>query len=187
MDPTLLATIGVALTAIGTALSSAVTYLFLETRRLQKAESNCRQELAEVKAEIWALNARLEQLSWMGDDSPTAQIVVDVSSAVIVEWSPGATILLHWTQREIFGKSMKKIVPSRFHQAVDEAFDRLRQRGGAPKRGPFGVFALTKEGTEIPVEVFLSGWSAGSQRLVGTIIRSRLVEHNGDKSKEPAT
>lgn len=172
MDPFVISGV----TAVVTALVGTVGYLFKEMIRLQGADNACRERLAQMNAEVWSLNARLEQLSWYGTDEPNALVVMDGQTGLIVEWSPGATIMMHWTAREMLGKPVTRVIPERFRQPHTEAIERLRTSGSPPRRGPFAFVALTKEGSEVPCEVSLSGWSTGNQRFIAATMRPRAAD-----------
>lgn len=165
-------------TAVGTGLTGAVGFLWREMIKVQKAEVECRERLAQVTAEVWNLNARLEMTSWLGDDSPNGLIVIDADGAV-VEWSPSTTIMLHWTAREMIGKPILRIIPEPYRQQHTEALARLRQSNAAPRRGPFSFEAVSKEGVKIACEVCLSGWSVGGQRYYAAALRPRFREPLG--------
>jgi PAS domain S-box-containing protein len=165
-------------------LCAVVAYLFKETLRLQSAEAKCQAKCGQMQAEIWALNTRTEQLSWVGDADPIAVIVADANTGLITEWSPGATMLLHYPARTMLGKPLTKLMPQRLVNQHTAAMDKLKSLGGIPRRGPFGFFAITQEGTEIPVEVTLSGWSKDAARFVGARIRPRIVEYDGAAKNE---
>lgn len=179
MDPylvTVLGAVGAAGVTVVTTLSGAVVYLWREIGKLQKSDSDCRARLAQALTEMVALSSRLEQVLWVGVEEPNGLVVIDANTGLIVEWGPGTTMLFHWTAREMMGKPIAKVIPERFRQAHSDAMARLRASGNPPRHGPFLFMALTKEGTEIPVEVRLSGWANDNLRFYGASIRPRLQE-----------
>lgn len=80
--------------------------------------------------------------------APEAVIVVDATARVRI-WSPGATALFGWTEREVIGQPLP-IVP----QESAEKFDKLRRRvfSGEGVTGVEGV-AQRKDGSRVDVSV----------------------------------
>jgi len=161
-------------TAAFTALTGAVAYLFRENTILKKQESQCRENLATMRAELTSLNALVQQMQWSGVNRIEAVIVADASSGYIIEWNPGATILLHWTEREMLGKPIHRIMPDRYKDKHNEALRALLSSNRIPQRGPIVGHAITKDGVEIPVEITLSGWRNGNTVIVGASIKRRV-------------
>jgi PAS domain S-box-containing protein len=153
-----------------TALCGVVSYLYVQMAKLQQGEVRCQRRLAVVSNQLVALQALIEQ------GATEAQVVVDANTGMIVEWSPAATMLLHWPQREIMGKRLTVIMPQRYREQHLHAVGEMVRTGRAPERGPIQGHALTKDGTEVPVDVYLSGWHAGPQSLIGARIRLREEE-----------
>ncbi len=175
MDPTLLA----GMLAVITGLTGAVGVLWRSMLKFQQNEVRCTKSLAVVSAQMWALSAQVEQ---MRGQEAVALVVIDANTGVVVEWGPGTTMMLHWPAREMLGKMITRIIPERFRQKHSEAMEKLKATGGMPRHGPFEFIALTKEGTEVPVEVSLSGWAINTQRFFGATIRPRLQEMNGTET-----
>jgi PAS domain S-box-containing protein len=60
---------------------------------------------------------------------PISAVVVTDDRGRIIEWSPGATLLFHWTAEEVLGKDAAVLVPPPLRRAHLEAFNRvLRER-----------------------------------------------------------
>lgn len=169
MDPT----IATGVVAVVTALASCVAFLFREMKKLQEAETTCRGDLASVRAQLLSLHALVEQVKQFGDSSIEAMVVADANSGLIVEWNPAATIMLHWTQREILGKPMTTIIPERFRPSHLAGMAAMINAGRPPRHGPYEFVALTKDGGEVPIEVLLSGWQTGQSRYVSAAMRMR--------------
>lgn len=179
-------------------LITVITLLWKKVERLQESESKCQAVLADqeskcqhriaaLSAELLSLNVLAEQMQWRGSNRLEAVIVVNMGTGQIMEWNPGATILLHSTEREMLGKQMIRLMPQRYQAKYMEAISKLRQSDESPKRGPFWGHALTKDGVEVPVEIVLSGWKDGSTSIVAAMmvrVDQTIVElHNG---KDPA-
>lgn len=153
--------------AVIIALVSAVSYLFFWAIKLQDADTRCQRRLASISAQLVAVQAMQEQ------GATEAVVVVDAATGMIVEWSPAATMLLHWPQREILGKRLTTIMPQRYRERHNAVMADVVRSGRTPSGSPIQGHALTKDGQEVPVEVRLSGWHLGSQTLIGARIRLR--------------
>lgn len=164
-----------AIAAVVGSLATAVVYLFKENRKLAESESLCNQRMAEVRAELVSLYALVQQMQWSGSMRLEAVVVADMSSGMITEWNPGATILLHWTEREMLGKSIGKIVPPKYRDRHEEAVRSVMKGGNLPSRGPIIGHALTKDGVEVPVEITLSGWKVGNSSMMAASIKRRIT------------
>jgi PAS domain S-box-containing protein len=103
-----------------------------------------------------------------------ALVVVD-HYRVIRDVSPGLTLLLHWLRHEMIGKDFDLFMPKRYHRANKDAFLSCLRDNRLPRRGPYMVEALTREGNEVPVEILLSSWEQEGRRFFGAAIRQRFV------------
>lgn len=168
-----------------TGMSSAIAWLFKENVRkdkehavekdeIEKENSKCRQDLAQVRAELVSLNALMEQAGWTGGPTLEAVIVCN-AEGIIVEWNPGATIMFHWVAREMLGKNVTMIIPPAYRQNHLGAMSNWRAKDESPRRGPFLLHAQTKDGIVFPIEMTLSGWKVGDAKFVAAAIRRRLT------------
>jgi hypothetical protein len=62
----------------------------------------------------------------------------------------------------------------------------MSKAGRAPSGTPIRGHALTKDGTEVPVEIRLSGWHVGPQSLIGARIRLRDDDGQADGGQADA-
>lgn len=179
MEPWFMSAISV---AIGS-LTTAIVYLFKENKRLLESESKCQSSLATIRAELVSINALVQQMQWSGANQIDAVVVADMSTGMIIEWNPGATILLHWTEREMLGKQIHRIIPQRYKDKHDEAVRAFSRGTDSPTRGPIYAHALTKDGLEIAVEITFSGWRVGKVPIVAATIHRRLESY--ENATEP--
>jgi PAS domain S-box-containing protein len=90
----------------------------------------------------------------------------------IISWNRAATRILGYTEDETVGKRLELIIPKRFHEAHREGMARFTATGEAHAIGTtVELFACTKHGDEIPIELSLSTWTVRDQRYYTGIIR----------------
>lgn len=77
----------------------------------------------------------------------------------IAFWNAGAEEMFGYTRDEMTGEDMARIVPARFRGAHPEGFARVAREGCSNLTGrPLEVMALRRDGTEFPIELFLTVW-----------------------------
>ena len=97
-----------------------------------------------------------EQVRLAVEASPAAMVMVDSDGRVIFVNAMTAH-LLGYTQQEMIGMAVEDLVPERFrsgHRGFREAFYGNRQ--SRPMGAGRDLFALRKDGTEVPVEIGLT-------------------------------
>lgn len=84
-------------------------------------------------------------------------IIIDHNGKV-TGWNPAAEDLLGYQHKEILGKKIHKVIaPSRYHQAINEGWGPFRESGNGSIFGKTReLYALHKDGSEIPVELSVS-------------------------------
>jgi formate hydrogenlyase transcriptional activator len=103
--------------------------------------------------------------------SPDACLITD-PDGVIRGANPRAAELFGYTQSELLGRPVDSLVPQRFrsrhpsHRENYDASPRARQMGAA-----LNLFALRKDGTEVPVDIMLKPVETDSGTIVLSIIR----------------
>ncbi len=103
--------------------------------------------------------------------SPDACLITD-PEGVIRGANPRATELFGYTQTELLGRHVDTLIPERFrsahpgHRENYNAHPRARQMGAA-----FNLFALRKDGSEVPVDIMLKPLETGSGTIVVSIVR----------------
>jgi len=90
----------------------------------------------------------------------------------IISWNAAATRILGYTEEEAVGRRLELIIPERFHEAHREGMARFTATGEAHAIGTtVELFACTKQGDEVPIELSLSTWTVRDQRYYTGIIR----------------
>lgn len=101
----------------------------------------------------------------------TSGLIVCDQRGVIVEWNPGATILLKWTSAEAVGKSVAVLIPPENRQRHATAYFRLAKDKLPPDPKPTVRMALTHEGERVAIVVRLSSWTTDEQVYYAAEIR----------------
>jgi two-component system, sensor histidine kinase len=105
------------------------------------------------------------------ESAPDAVVIVDARGVVLFA-SRQITPLLGYLPDEVVGQPMERLMPARFRQS------HLSHRGSYNRNAhtrPMGLdlelFALHKDGRELPVEISLSPIEGGGQLLVAAAVR----------------
>lgn len=90
----------------------------------------------------------------------------------IVSWNKAATRILGYTDEEAIGQRLELIIPDRFHEAHRNGMQRVTAGGeGRVIGSTVELFARTKSGKEVPIELSLSTWTVREDRYYTGIIR----------------
>jgi PAS domain S-box-containing protein len=139
-----------------TALASIADEIALGIMRTRTEES-----LQESESKLCAIT----------DTALDAVVLVD-DEGKIRYWNPSASRLFGYTRAEVAGKNMTIIIPERYRDAQALAFKTFVETGRGSKQGRiYETFALTKDGTEVPVEVSISGMKLKGRWHSAGIIR----------------
>jgi PAS domain S-box-containing protein len=90
----------------------------------------------------------------------------------IVSWNNAATRILGYTPEDAIGQRLEIIIPERFHEAHRQGMQRVTAGGESRIIGKtVELFASTKSGREVPIELSLSTWTVRDDRYYTGIIR----------------
>jgi PAS domain S-box-containing protein len=90
----------------------------------------------------------------------------------IVSWNNAATRILGYSPEETIGRRLEIIIPERFHEAHRKGMQRVTAGGESRVIGKtVELFARTKSGKEVPIELSLSTWIVREDRYYTGIIR----------------
>jgi PAS domain S-box-containing protein len=90
----------------------------------------------------------------------------------IVSWNNAATRILGYTPEDAIGQRLELIIPERFHEAHRTGMQRVTAGGESRVIGKtVELFARTKSGKEVPIELSLSTWTVREDRYYTGIIR----------------
>jgi PAS domain S-box-containing protein len=90
----------------------------------------------------------------------------------IISWNNAATRILGYTREEAVDRQLELIIPERFHEPHREGMQRVTEGGESRVIGrTVELFARTKQGDEVPIELSLSTWAVREERYYTGIIR----------------
>ncbi|MBE0612830.1 MAG: PAS domain S-box protein [Burkholderiales bacterium] len=110
-------------------------------------------------------------------DSAKAAIVTCDAAGNIVSWNPAAERMFGYTESEVVGMAIAVLIPRRFQAGHEAGMQRMRS--GGEKRVVGKTIELAgrrKDGSEFPLELSLSEWTAGANRFYTGYIRD-ISEH----------
>ncbi|MBT3344181.1 MAG: PAS domain S-box protein [Gemmatimonadetes bacterium] len=158
LNLSLIAGISLLLALVATLLT--ITLGERATRVMRRTQEELEEQVAE----------RTERLGAVVNSAPDAMISID-SASQVVAWNPSAEILFGYTEQEILGQPLARIIPERHRNRHHEGVDAF-----TPDREPYDgksieVEALRKDGSEFPVELSVSTWQAEGNAFYTGIIR----------------
>jgi len=126
------------------------------------------------------------------DAAADAMLVVDVRGKVVA-LNPEAARLFGWTETELLGGSLDRVISPRFQQATRSQQPAPNGDSGIARKGvPVSLFARRKDGTEFPAEFNHSPLDSGEDALVLVTIRDLTRERrtqtpcSGRRSRRPS-
>jgi adenylate cyclase len=140
-------------------------------------------ERARLTAELTESEARLSAIL----RSATDAVVCADQLGMITLWNDAAERMLGHTADDVLGRPLTLIIPERFHDAHNAGI--LRMSRGEPPRilgTTVDVFALHRDGNEIPIELSLATWSLGEERFYSGILRDVTMRRWAEKQIEEA-
>lgn len=140
-------------------LMSAATILLL--RRLRHEE--------ELEAAAIESNARLRA---MVDSAMDAIVTIDSDSRVVV-FNPAAQSMFGYTEQEIIGQPIDRLIPARHRIPHSENIAAFRTSGVSKraKESRIEIVGLRADGTEFPLESTIARVSIGGQEMFTAILR----------------
>ncbi len=122
-----------------------------------------RRAQAEAVDVTHRLVERQAHLQSILDTVPDAMIVID-DLAIVQSFSPAAERLFGWTRDEVVGRNVNMLMSSPDHDAHDSYIEHYKQTGERRIIGlPRIVTALRRDGSVIPVELFVGETKTGDQ------------------------
>ncbi|GAB4157479.1 MAG: hypothetical protein Tsb0033_09340 [Winogradskyella sp.] len=98
-------------------------------------------------------------------------IVVTDDKGVIKEWNKGAQLAFGYTESEVVGKSLTKLISKKHLQEGLNELLKIKDATGGHNRGETTeLIGLKKNGAEFPVELAIYEWYCGSDRYFSAIM-----------------
>lgn len=128
-------------------------------KRLADLEAS-EAEWKEMEQELHETQLRLRSITETARD---AIIMID-HRGKISYWNPAAEEIFGHTIQEANGKDLTVIIPNRYHEDFKKGFESFRKTGKGPAIGStLESEAINKDGTEFPIELFISAIQIGGQ------------------------
>jgi PAS domain S-box-containing protein len=105
-------------------------------------------------------------------DSTSDALITINSEGIVLSWNNAAELIFQYSKDEMVGQSLHAILPGRFRDLHDKGIARVNSGGERHVIGKSVQLAgLRRDGSEFPLELTLSAWSAKDGMNYGGIIR----------------
>jgi PAS domain S-box-containing protein len=166
---------GVAVLLLGYLLSQFVR-LRAHARALRRANADLQQEMRERQQAVAALRTSEERFRAITESANAAIISAD-SAGHIVSWNAQAEAIFGYTAAETAGMPLTRLMPDRYQASHRQRFAAWSTTGVSRLVDTTVEFTgRRKDGSEFPVEVSLSTWSAAHEHYVTGMLRD-LTAH----------
>lgn len=125
----------------------------------------------EAAATKLALTASEERFREVVQAAPDA-IVLSNGKGHILSWNGAAERLFGYEAGEVLGQSLTLLMPERYRANHERALERVCTTGDFRLKGTIvTMHGVSKDGREFPIEMSLSSWISGGQRVHCGIVR----------------
>jgi PAS domain S-box-containing protein len=116
------------------------------------------QDITERKRVEESLAESESKLRTLTNTAADVIVMIDAEDK-ITYWNPAGKRILGYSAEEVLGKDLALIIPHRYREAHKKAFNKFVETGRVAKglRKQYEVAAIKKDGTEVPVELSISG------------------------------
>lgn len=119
----------------------------------------------EAAAAKQALTASEDRFREVVQAAPDAIVLAD-GEGYILSWNSAAERLFGYPAQEVLRQSLTMIMPERYRVNHQRALERVRTTGDLRLKGTIvTMHGLHKDGREFPIEMSLSSWISGGQRM----------------------
>ena len=142
-----------------------------EVKALIKRAVGVKHLSLEAASARQALTDSEERFREVVQTAPDAIVLAD-GEGFILSWNSAAERLFGYSAVEILGHSLTRIMPERYRANHERALARVRTTGDLRLKGTVvTMHGLHKDGREFPIEMSLSSWMSGGQRVHCGIVR----------------
>lgn len=142
-----------------------------EVKALIKRAVGVKYLSLEAASARQALTASEERFREVVQTAPDAIVLAD-GEGFILSWNSAAERLFGYAAAEILGQSLTRIMPERYRADHERALARVRTTGDLRLKGTVvTMHGLHQDGREFPIEMSLSSWMSGGQRVHCGIVR----------------
>ncbi len=147
-----------------------------EIRELWDSLSQAVDDRNRTDLELKRLSARMTAIVESSFDA----IVTKTLDGTITSWNESAERLFGYSEKEIVGQSIRRLIPSDRQQEEDDIIARL-QRGEMIKS--FETVRLTRDGRSIDVSVTISPLRDGTGKLIGASKVARDISERKERER----
>ena len=142
-------------------------------------------DVTDLRQAALALRAREATLRAITTSARDAIIMMDDQGAISF-WNPAAQRILGWSEEEVLGKNLHDLLaPERCRRSHAEAFPRFREAGGGAAMGrTLELWALRKDGAEIPIELSLAAVQLDGRWNSISIVRDISERKRSEEERE---
>ena len=99
--------------------------------------------------------------------------VISVDSQMrIILWNQGAVRIFGYTEEEMLGQSLRKIIPEKYRKAQENGFEEFARSGLGPViSNTMEIKGLRKDGTEVAIELSVSSREVDRTYIATAIVR----------------
>ena len=171
----------------GRVINNTIYPVFNQGGKVEKLAVYARDITDQRRAEE-ALQESMEKFRSISIAAQDALIMMD-SQGNVSFWNEAAERIFGYKKREIIGEELHQIlVPQRYRDNFDQAFERFKMTGHGPAIGKtLELYALRKSGLEFPIELSLSALQLkGEWHALGIIrdISDRKLAENERAHKQ---
>lgn len=170
-----ISTFGVVLLTLGRALDRGDRERQSASAMLREANERLETRVAERTAELERVSLvhreGAERLRAMVHTAHDAIVIAD-SAGIIVGWNPGAERIFGYTEADLLGQEVARLVPQRYLEPHLAGMSRIRAGGPGRLVGTAAeLTGLHKDGREVPIELSLSAWTSHEGVFATALIR----------------
>ncbi len=145
------------------------------TNAISKINDRLREEINERN--------KAENIYRLVSQSAPEAIISANTSGKIISWNQGAEGIFGYSEKEMLGKRLEKIIPIRYQKPHQEAMNKAKNRAqlGQLIQG-VEVEGVNHTGDEVPIEISLNDWQNGGERFYTAIIRDISERKKADES-----
>lgn len=136
----------------------------LRTQELQEEIT----DRIRIEKQLRRSELRFRSVAYSASDA----IVSADSDGHILSWSHGAARMYGWTEAEVLGKDLTRLMPERFHARHREGMKRYLETGEKRVIGrTVEMEGVKKDGLEFPIELSIATWKSDDGTFFSGIIR----------------
>ncbi|MBF0470189.1 MAG: PAS domain S-box protein [Gammaproteobacteria bacterium] len=129
------------------------------------------QDITERKQAEMALRESEERFRQVASAAQEAIITIDEAGEVVF-WNHGAEMAFGYSEREIIGSSLTKIMPPELRAGHSIGLEHAKNRGELKHQGEaLELPAIRKDGRKITIEIAISTWLSAGNRFFTAIGR----------------